>query len=78
MDQADTGLTFKVICDFIRPRRQVVRIFVLILVVAMLPGCGSGNSCEGVDTSQAPTSISHSSSSTTYYWGDCSRTYPNN
>ena len=54
-----------------------MKIFFLLLVVAMLAGCGSGNSCEGVDTSQAPTSISYTSSSTIYYWGDCSRFYPN-
>jgi hypothetical protein len=54
-----------------------MRVLMLLMVGAMISGCGSGNSCEGVDTSQAPTSISHSSSSTTYYWGDCSRTYPN-
>lgn len=35
-----------------------MKILILVLVVAMLSGCGSGNSCEGVDTSQAPTSIS--------------------
>jgi|GEM_PF-2741901 len=50
--------------------------FSLLLIIAMLAGCGSGNSCEGVDTSQAPTSISYSSSGTIYYWGDCSRVYP--
>lgn len=46
-----------------------MKIYSLLLIVAMLSGCGSGNSCEGVDTSQAPTSISHTSSSTIYYWG---------
>lgn len=54
-----------------------MKILIFILVVTMLSGCGSGNSCEGVDTSQAPTSISRGSSMTTYYWGDCSQTYPN-
>ncbi len=54
-----------------------MKFFFLLLVVSMLAGCGSGNSCEGVDTSQAPTSISHTSSGTIYYWGDCSRVYPN-
>jgi len=53
-----------------------MKYLIVILVVAMISGCGSGNSCEGVDTSQASTNISHGSSSTTYYWGDCSRTYP--
>lgn len=53
-----------------------MRVLILLLVVIMVSGCGS-NSCEGVDTSQAPTSISRGSSTTTYYWGDCSRTYPN-
>jgi len=52
-------------------------VLMLLLVVAMMSGCGNGNSCEGVDTSQAPSSISRGSSSTTYYWGDCSRTYSN-
>lgn len=54
-----------------------MRVLMLLLVAAMMSGCGSGNSCDGVDTSQAPTRITHSSSTTTYYWGDCSRTYPN-
>lgn len=54
-----------------------MKIFFLLLVIAMLAGCGSDNSCEGVDTSQAPASISHTSSSIIYYWGDCSRVYPN-
>jgi uncharacterized protein YceK len=54
-----------------------MRVLMLLLVVAIMSGCGNVNSCEGVDTSQAPTSISHSSTYTTYYWGDCSRVYPN-
>lgn len=54
-----------------------MRVLILLLVVVVvMSGCGSGNSCEGVDTSQAPMRISHSSSSTQYYWGGCSRTYP--
>jgi hypothetical protein len=44
-----------------------MRVVMQSLLVAMISGCGNGNSCEGVDTSQAPTSISHSSTYTTYY-----------
>ena len=48
----------------------------LTLLAALLAGCGDTGSCTDVDTSQAPTSIYRSSTYTTYYWGDCSRTYP--
>jgi len=54
-----------------------MRVLMLLVVVAMMSGCGNDSACEGVDTSQAPTSIIRNGSSTTYYWGDCSRTYFN-
>lgn len=45
------------------------------LLVAVLCGCGGGDPCEGVDTSQAPDSSNVSGNNITYYWGSCSRTY---
>ena len=54
---------------------RTLMLLLVVAVVAPFSGCGSGDSCEGVDTSQAPTSIYRSNTSVTYYWGDCSRTY---
>jgi hypothetical protein len=46
----------------------------LLLLLLSLASCGSGNSCEGVDTSQMPDKITHSGAWYTYYWGDtCSK-----
>lgn len=46
-----------------------------VFIVCLMCGCGGGDPCEGVDTSQAPDSSSVSGNNITYYWGSCSRTY---
>ena len=57
-----------------------MKYFILVLIVTIplvLTGCGSEDSCVGVDTSQAPDSIIRGAASDTYYWGNgCSKTYP--
>ena len=53
-----------------------MRIIFLLAVCVALAGCGDmANNCEGVDTSRAPDSIVNNGQSTTYVWGNCSKTY---
>lgn len=56
--------------------KRLFMLVITILVLATLTACGDmTNSCEGVDTSQAPDHISYSNQGTTYTWGNCSKTY---
>jgi hypothetical protein len=53
-----------------------MKALLLVVICVALTGCGDmTNSCEGVDTSQAPTNITYSNQGTTYTWGNCSKTY---
>ncbi len=47
----------------------------LMLSIALLCGCGSTDTCEGIDTSQAPDRSTVSGNYITYYWGSCYKTY---
>lgn len=48
---------------------------ILALGVVLLCGCGSADTCDGVDTSQAPDRSYVHGNYITYYWGNCQKTY---
>ena len=58
-----------------------MRYILIILYLSVIPACGD-DGCTGVDTSQAPDSISYSSNNgqtiETRTWGTCSKTYTYN
>jgi hypothetical protein len=54
----------------------MIRIFILLeLLVALLCGCGNIDTCDGVDTSQAPDRSTVNGNYITFYWGSCQKTY---
>lgn len=48
---------------------------ILVLFVALLYGCGDIDTCDGVDTSQAPDRSTVNGNYITFYWGSCQKTY---
>jgi len=52
-----------------------MRILIVIMSL-MLMSCGYDESCEDVDTSQAPDKVIEGPAGVTYYWGGCAIHYP--